>query len=300
MPRQTRKLRLPIADEVSGKLLYDNHHTCCVCNVENVPVQIHHIDENPANNSIENLAVLCLPCHDKTQIVGGFGRKLSSKEVAIYRANWIERVQRRRNEADRQAIEYAGARTFAIALASETVGNDVEPVNFDDELGSGAVEAALFAYIDHLPHALTTLYNAEWERLMDGPQQEQTLATMRVADVLERMWLIIIRDYPNDRFAPNPQERISKFRADRGSFHWDLARQDNGWPGSIVTTMVGWSVLRDMERVIEDTVRALTRFSEYDLPSWENRWSRATFDSRRGHPGIVERIVRLFAKFKWT
>ena len=45
--------------------------TCMNCQNEGdrmKPLQVHHIDENPNNNSIENLAVLCMSCHAKTQL----------------------------------------------------------------------------------------------------------------------------------------------------------------------------------------------------------------------------------------
>ena len=57
--------------------------------------QIHHIDENPANNDIDNLAVLCLECHNKTQITGGFGRHLNAGQITLYRSQWLEIVKER-------------------------------------------------------------------------------------------------------------------------------------------------------------------------------------------------------------
>lgn len=39
-----------------------------------VPVQIHHVDGNPENNTIENLQVLCPNCHALTQSYKGANR----------------------------------------------------------------------------------------------------------------------------------------------------------------------------------------------------------------------------------
>jgi hypothetical protein len=60
------------------------------------PVQIHHIDENPANNDVSNLAVLCLLCHDKTQVHGGFGRTYSPGAIRKYRDDWLRIVREKR------------------------------------------------------------------------------------------------------------------------------------------------------------------------------------------------------------
>jgi hypothetical protein len=54
------------------------NNTCCRCRTPGRPIQIHHIDGDPANNAEENLAVLCLDCHDDTLVTGGFGRSLNA------------------------------------------------------------------------------------------------------------------------------------------------------------------------------------------------------------------------------
>ncbi len=69
-----KKLRIAIDNEIVAQVLYDSDRTCCVCNERGKAVQIHHIDENPSNNEINNLAVVCFQWHEETQIKGGFGR----------------------------------------------------------------------------------------------------------------------------------------------------------------------------------------------------------------------------------
>jgi len=94
------KDRVEIPSEIASGVLFASDSTCCVCERRDLPIQIHHIDENPSNNARENLAVLCTPCHDKTMIKGGFGRKLDATLVIQYRDAWIERVAARRYKAD--------------------------------------------------------------------------------------------------------------------------------------------------------------------------------------------------------
>lgn len=60
-------------------------------------MQLHHIDDDPANSVLENLAVLCTDCHNQTLLRGGFDRKLEAAQVRVYKADWIERVSRRRD-----------------------------------------------------------------------------------------------------------------------------------------------------------------------------------------------------------
>lgn len=79
---------MPIPSNIAAKVLFDSNRTCCVCRVEGKPIQIHHIDGNNSNHRIENLAVLCLDCHNETQVKGGFHRKLDAEQIVLYRNDW--------------------------------------------------------------------------------------------------------------------------------------------------------------------------------------------------------------------
>jgi hypothetical protein len=87
------KSRTSIPAEVAADALFTSDNTCCVCRERGKAVQIHHIDEDPTDHTGSNLAVLCLECHNQTQIVGGFGRKLTHEVVVRYRDEWLVRVQ---------------------------------------------------------------------------------------------------------------------------------------------------------------------------------------------------------------
>ena len=72
--------------------------TCCICHEKGKPYQIHHIDGNHDNNTVDNLAALCLLCHNDTQISGAFGRKLNKELVILYRDDWYKTVARKRTK----------------------------------------------------------------------------------------------------------------------------------------------------------------------------------------------------------
>ena len=91
-----RKNGIPIPPDVAAKIQFLSDRTCCVCRRRGKPVQIHHIDADPTNNDISNLAVLCLDCHTQTLISGGFYRKLDSNQVRLYRDNWLNIVEKQR------------------------------------------------------------------------------------------------------------------------------------------------------------------------------------------------------------
>ena len=103
--------RVPIPPALAAEVLFVSQRTCCVCREPGKPVQIHHIDEDHANNDHENLAVLCLSCHHETQTSGGFARYLDAAQVRQFRDDWVQRVERRRDDADRLATEVMAAVT---------------------------------------------------------------------------------------------------------------------------------------------------------------------------------------------
>ena len=86
--------RIPVTN--ADQVMFDNDHTCCVCRVRFSPVQIHHIDGNPNNNSRDNLAILCLDHHNQASYPQGFGRRISPGEIQKYKADWEELVLSKR------------------------------------------------------------------------------------------------------------------------------------------------------------------------------------------------------------
>ncbi|HEV7522629.1 MAG TPA: DUF3298 domain-containing protein [Candidatus Angelobacter sp.] len=93
-----KKQRIEIPSDIATDVLFESDRTCCVCRLRGKPVQLHDMDDDPSNSSPENLAVLCFDCHRDTQIRGGFDRKLDAAQVKKYKADWIKRVQSKRDE----------------------------------------------------------------------------------------------------------------------------------------------------------------------------------------------------------
>ncbi len=128
----TKKKRSDIPKEIAAKILFDSDRTCCVCRIRNKPVQIHHIDDNPDNHEISNLAVLCFDCHRETQIRGGFDRKLDGEQIILYRDNWHQLVteQRRVDDVKREAIRAKSDNEVEIATSIAEIYRENEEYEF--------------------------------------------------------------------------------------------------------------------------------------------------------------------------
>jgi hypothetical protein len=110
-----KKKRIPISPELEAKVMFASDRTCCVCRLEKQKVQIHHIDENPSNNDFDNLAVMCINCHNDTLITGGFIRKLTPDLVRRYNSSWRDIVKLRLTPQ----VEDAGQKELAVEALFE-------------------------------------------------------------------------------------------------------------------------------------------------------------------------------------
>ncbi|MCH8833048.1 MAG: HNH endonuclease [Thaumarchaeota archaeon] len=116
-----KKEKQIIPPDKATQILFLSDRTCCVCRQKGKYVQIHHIDEDPSNNDINNLAVLCLECHTDTQVVGGFHRKLDQNQVKLYRKDWLATIAKQRAiefdekefSAEREAMDLKTATSLA-------------------------------------------------------------------------------------------------------------------------------------------------------------------------------------------
>lgn len=95
----SKNVRVPVPRPLVAEIMVSSDRTCCVCRTPGKSVQLHHIDGDPGNNASQNIAVLCLQCHDETQLTGGFGRHLDALTVARFRDIWLADVEKRRASA---------------------------------------------------------------------------------------------------------------------------------------------------------------------------------------------------------
>lgn len=85
------KQRPAIPIVVQTELLLQSRRRCCLCfglkaDIEVKEGQIAHLDRNPSNNKLDNLAWLCLSHHDHYDSVRRQTKRLTPEEVKSYRA----------------------------------------------------------------------------------------------------------------------------------------------------------------------------------------------------------------------
>lgn len=259
------KPRTPIPDDVAANLLYRSDRTCCICGERGRTTQLHHIDEDPSNNDPENLSVLCLLCHNDTQIRGGFGRKLDAHQVVKFRDEWFERVQKRRDAAD----ELAAAHEIASGKKPP-----LEPVR-REELPN---PEKFTNYIRTLPAIRKDVYTRAkplWHSANTGSQRR---GCYDVNDVLEQLLATLSSWYPSYHFdGREPQDYFNAMTASRFTWHRaHLEPNGIGTGGNIIGLMVAGAVMNDLETMILDMVSSLAiDLDEFDYDQWKKEWEAA-------------------------
>lgn len=259
------KDRVPIPPEVATELLFASDHTCCVCRDRGRAVQIHHIDENPANNTKENLSVLCLPCHNDTQIKGGFGRKLDAHLVTQYRRDWHERVVTRRNKADELAtLRMAG---FVVVAPSTELEAEALMIPADE---------ALVAYVQSLPSVLASGYSIAQSRWNTGITNKMVEGAYEIIDLVTQVLNHLASLFPENHFGGQPApEYFSQYVATRFAWRRALAEPDGiGAGGTIVSPVASMAVLSDVQKAVDEIVSSLLwERADFSLKAWRNEWN---------------------------
>lgn len=100
-----KKERTKISDDLAAEIMFNSDKTCCVCRITDRKVQIHHIDNNPANDNVVNLAVLCNDCHSEAHTNHAFTRNLTPELIQKYNESWKATVKARLEIGGIEGIE---------------------------------------------------------------------------------------------------------------------------------------------------------------------------------------------------
>lgn len=269
----TKKKRTKIPEDTAGEILFQSDRTCCVCNVRGKPIQIHHIDENPDNNEIDNLSVLCLECHNDTMIKGGFGRKLESIQVIKFKKDWLERVKKRKEKAD----EIASIQT--VTGSTETVISEI--IDSEDFLDYKTYNnpKILQDYLDKIliiNRAQLTIARNKWD---SGVTMTMNQGCYDMIDFYEEILIELSTFYPKGHFnKQTPKSYFNELISSRFLWHRLVLEPDGiGKGGTIVSTLAGGNVMEDLKRLIIDMVSSLLHPYEIDeqinLEKWKNEFS---------------------------
>ncbi|MFI5151502.1 MAG: HNH endonuclease signature motif containing protein [Bacteroidia bacterium] len=89
--------RPPIPRPIQRSIRKKNLDVCCVCKERDKGTNLHHIDGNPANNSEDNIAVLCVQEHDQHHRPDKYDNskhiELGEDKIREYKREWEQTVE---------------------------------------------------------------------------------------------------------------------------------------------------------------------------------------------------------------
>lgn len=265
-----KKKRIPIPPKVAAQIMFESDRTCCVCTSKGKKIQIHHIDDNPANNKLENLAVLCLECHDDTLLKGGFGRKLNAGQIILYKKEWLERVITRKTKADELAsIKSVTGSTEHIEYVPPN-----KHVNSQKEINKRVLNDYL---VQILKIKQRKLVEAQTE-FDTGITSRMKNASLEVIDFYQEILKELSKFYPKDHFSnEGASNYFSELIASKVRWHrLILEPQGIGTGGTIVSILKFDSVIDELNRMIGDIAATLHLDydfeDELDFVNWKNQW----------------------------
>ena len=88
------KVRVPIPEQLRLEIIEKCNNRCCVC--QTPFVQIHHIDEDPSNNTFDNLVALCPNCHSQAPSRSHMTVNLTEGRLKQLRDRWYAYCEARR------------------------------------------------------------------------------------------------------------------------------------------------------------------------------------------------------------
>ncbi len=271
-----KKNRIPISRDLAAEIMYESDRTCCVCNEKGKSTQIHHIDEDPSNNSKSNLAILCFDCHEETQIRGGFGRKLNAQQVLKYKSEWLERVCNRRQEADKLASlktitnnegNVEPEQTTELFIEDSSISEEIEKHNYENE------RKLLESYVSKIIDFKAVIYKHVKPKWDSGINSKMKSGIYEVIDFYEEVLSELVTFYPNNLFDGNAKVFINDAVSARFNWHRTI-NNVYGRLGTMDAVIIADMVLNDVDNMVQDTVRVLAEKYGVEYKEWEKRWTK--------------------------
>jgi len=91
-----------IPSKTQEKIWTKNLGVCCVCKERGIGINFHHIDSNPANNTEDNIALLCVQEHDQHHRPHSYDQtkhlELGANKIREFKQEWEQTVQECKSE----------------------------------------------------------------------------------------------------------------------------------------------------------------------------------------------------------
>jgi hypothetical protein len=164
--------RTAVPEELKSEILSRSNNRCCVC--QTPFVVLHHIDEDPSNNDIDNIAPLCPNCHSQAHSKSMLTTNLTASRLKVLRDRWYSYCENRKEGSRISANAVLRLKNLVISLgyadhAWKKMFSTVNP-NYADMNRDGIINMVFStSNRDDLVVALETVKNMYASKLSDPP-----------------------------------------------------------------------------------------------------------------------------------
>ena len=259
-------IRTSIPSNLVSDVMFSSGRTCSVCRERGKTLLVHHIDENPANNTFGNLTALCLDCHCDAQTKGGSDPKLPAKFVMKLRDEWLSKLEIRRNISNQMAVSrevIKASLSLQVEQSQAMVSQQVQTTE------------PLIDYITSLPAFKAALLAQGKPQWASTVKQTVIQGNYDYIDSLKGILVLLATSYsPNQFDVQTPQEYFLEVISSR--FKWHRITAEPNGPGTgdaMVNINCGKAVIAEVEMMIEQMVIGLvTADDTFDKDDWLAKW----------------------------
>ncbi|MBD1899941.1 GUN4 domain-containing protein [Trichocoleus sp. DQ-A3] len=215
--------RKPIPPSIEIEVLTQSARRCCICfglyqKFDVIKGQIAHLDHDNTNNKLDNLAFLCLDCHDEYDSKTSQGKGLTLQEVKRYRKLLYQEITKLRSLRTTQAP------ASIIDGLNQTIETEEAPLQSEIMNQEPLMQSSSSEYPDVLSSELGKNYRILRDLLAENDWQAadvETMALMREVfggenvnnfplvdlQTIDSLWL----KYSNSRFGFSVQRRVLEY-----------------------------------------------------------------------------------------
>jgi len=103
--------RVPVSERLKSEIISKCNNCCCVCQTHHL-VQFHHIDGDPSNNDIDNMAPLCPNCHSRAHSNSQLTNNLTDLRIKQIRDIWYAYCEQRKEASGISTNPVLTVKTF--------------------------------------------------------------------------------------------------------------------------------------------------------------------------------------------
>lgn len=87
--------RVAVPEQLKSEILSRTNNRCCVC--QTPFVQLHHLDGDPSNNDLDNIAPVCPNCHNQAHSNSALTLNLTPARLKAIRDRWYAYCENRKD-----------------------------------------------------------------------------------------------------------------------------------------------------------------------------------------------------------